>query len=208
MNKLAFLASVALVASATAALAQTNAPARPDRNADVTRQQVIERTDQRFARMDVNRDGRFTPDDARQLREQRGTERANRMFERLDANRDGNVTRAEFDQSRAARQQRMAERRAQAGDAGEARGHRGPRHHGMRFHGRHHGRAMGGQRMFGEQGSVTAEQMRARALERFDRMDANHDGTLTAAERQQAREQMRAQFRQRMEERRAAQPAQ
>ena len=45
--------------------------------------------------------------------------------------------------------------------------------------------------MFGEQGFVTREQMRERALARFDRADANHDGTLTAAERQQAREQMR-----------------
>ena len=42
---------------------------------------------------------------------------------------------------------------------------------------------MRGARMFGEQGFVTLEQMRARALERFDRADANHDGTLTAAER-------------------------
>lgn len=185
MNKLALFASVALVASAGAALAQAEAPARPDRNADVTRQQVIDRTDQRFARMDVNHDGRFTPEEARQLREQRASERSNRMFERLDANHDGSITREEMDQARAARQQRMAEHRAQAG---EARAHRGPRHHGMRFHGRHHGRAMGGQHLFGEQGFVTAEQMRTRALERFDRQDANHDGTLTAAERQQARE--------------------
>jgi hypothetical protein len=45
--------------------------------------------------------------------------------------------------------------------------------------------------MFGTQGFVTLEQMRARALERFDRADANHDGTLTAAERQAAHGRMR-----------------
>jgi hypothetical protein len=50
---------------------------------------------------------------------------------------------------------------------------------------------MRGARMFGDQGFVTLEQMRARALERFDRADANHDGTLTAAERQAAHGQMR-----------------
>jgi hypothetical protein len=47
----------------------------------------------------------------------------------------------------------------------------------------------GHEAMFGEQGYVTLEQMRARALERFDRADANRDGTLTAEERRQARQQ-------------------
>jgi hypothetical protein len=49
---------------------------------------------------------------------------------------------------------------------------------------------MGG-RMFGEAGFITAEQFRARALARFDRADANRDGTLTVAERQAQREQRR-----------------
>jgi hypothetical protein len=50
---------------------------------------------------------------------------------------------------------------------------------------------MHGAAMFAGQGFVTLEQMRARALERFDRADANHDGTLTAAERHAAHERMR-----------------
>jgi hypothetical protein len=54
-----------------------------------------------------------------------------------------------------------------------------------------------GQRMFGEQGYITLEQMRDRALQRFDRMDANHDGTVTVEERRQARAQMRERMRQR-----------
>ena len=44
--------------------------------------------------------------------------------------------------------------------------------------------------------------MRERALARFDRLDANRDGTLTAAERQQGHQQMRERFRERMQERR------
>ena len=48
-----------------------------------------------------------------------------------------------------------------------------------------------GARMFGEHGYITAEQFRARALERFDRADANHDGTLTVAERRAHRGEMR-----------------
>ena len=162
------------------------AAARPDRNADVTRQQVIERTDQRFARLDANNDGRC---DRRRgparPASSAAAERAGRMFERLDADRDGSVSRAEFDAgpgpaSGAARRTR----RARAAPAGMRR-------HAHRGHGGPGGRHARPSAMFGEQGFVTREQMRERALARFDRSDANRDGTLTAAERQQAREQFR-----------------
>lgn len=176
MTRLTILAGSALLAVAGAAIAQPAPGPRGDRDADVTRQQVIERIDERFARLDLDRDGRVTPDEARQAHEQRRGERAGRLFERLDANRDGSVSRAEFDQARAQRAERRAER-------GERRG--------MRMMRGHHRRGMRGMRMFGEQGFVTAEQMRERALARFDRADANRDGTLTAAERRQAHEQRR-----------------
>ncbi len=48
-------------------------------------------------------------------------------------------------------------------------------------------------RMFGDAQSLTLQQAEAQALARFDREDLNHDGTVTAAERQQAREAMQAQ---------------
>ena len=190
MKKFTILAGTALLGMAAAgvALAQSNDAPAFDRNADVTRQQVIERTDQRFQRLDLNSDGRATADEARQAGEQRRAERAGRMFERLDANRDGSVSRAEFDQ---AQTQRMA-RHGDHSERGE---------HGRGMGGMHRGHGWGGMRgeqMFGEQGFVTREQMRERALARFDRADANRDGTLTVAERQQAREQ----FRQHRQERR------
>jgi hypothetical protein len=114
------------------------------------------------------------------------------MFERLDVNRDGSISRAEFDQARSHRQEHRAERRADRGPGAGMRGGRrgGPGMRGMR--------GERGQRLFGEQGFVTREQMRERALARFDRLDANRDGTLTAAERRQGREQRR----ERMQERR------
>lgn len=200
MKTFAILAGTALLASAGAVLAQPAPGARPDRDADMTRQQAIERADQRFARLDVNNDGRATPEEARQAAEQRRAQAAGEHFARLDANHDGSISRAEFDQAHAQR----GERRAEGG-----RGMRGM--HGMGgMHGMRHGgpdgpggpgmrgeRGERGERMFGEQGFVTREQMRERALARFDRLDANHDGTLTAAERQAAHEQMRERFRQR-----------
>jgi Ca2+-binding EF-hand superfamily protein len=48
-------------------------------------------------------------------------------------------------------------------------------------------------RMFGDAQSITLQQAEAQALARFDRQDLNHDGTVTADERQQARSAMRAQ---------------
>ena len=181
MKTFPILAGTALLASAGAVLAQPAAGPRPDPNAPVTRQQVIERTDQRFARLDINNDGRATREEARQAAQQRREQAIGRQFERLDANRDGSISRAEFDQARSQRREQRAER----GERGPRAGMRGMRHRGPG------GAGMRGERLFGEQGFVTREQMRERALARFDRIDANHDGTLTAAERQQARDQMR-----------------
>ena len=47
-------------------------------------------------------------------------------------------------------------------------------------------------RLFGDAQSITLQQAETQALARFDRDDLNHDGTLTAAERQQARAAMKA----------------
>lgn len=48
-------------------------------------------------------------------------------------------------------------------------------------------------RMFGSAQSLTLQQAEAEALARFDRDDLNHDGVVTAAERQQARAMLKAQ---------------
>jgi hypothetical protein len=47
-------------------------------------------------------------------------------------------------------------------------------------------------RIFGDSQSITQQQFEAQALARFDRDDANHDGVVTAAEREQARAQLKA----------------
>lgn len=99
-------------------------------------------------------------------------QRADMMFQMMDSNKDGTVTKAEAEQALA---QFQAMR---GGDDKNARG-------GGRM-----------QRMmdqaFATSQSLTQAQFEAQALARFDAMDLNHDGTVTAAERQQARAQMRA----------------
>jgi len=167
MKTLTLLSGAAMLAVAGVALAQSGpGPDRRGPEGDVTRQQVIERTDRMFARLDANHDGRVTPDEMRAMGEHRRDEMRQHMFDRLDANHDGNISRDEF---------------AQAHDGPPPGGPDGP------------GGPEGGMRgagMIGPEG-VTLEQMRARALERFDRADANHDGILTADERHAARERMR-----------------
>jgi hypothetical protein len=94
-------------------------------------------------------------------------QRADMMFQMMDTNRDGTVTKAEAEQALA---QFQASR---GGDSGRGSGRM--------------------QRMideaFGTSQSLTQQQLEAQALARFDAMDLNHDGTVTAAERQQLREQ-------------------
>ena len=102
---------------------------------------------------------------------QEAQQRADMMFQMLDANKDGTVTKAEAEQALAQFQA------AQGGDNGRGGGRM--------------------QRMI-EQGfanspSLTLQQFEAQALARFDAQDLNHDGTVTAAERQQARAQQRGQ---------------
>jgi 3-oxoacyl-ACP reductase-like protein len=97
----------------------------------------------------------------RDFTRQQAQQMADMMFQQLDANHDGTLTRAEADQG--------------AAQFSSPRG-------GGRI-----------QRMiaqaFGSAQSITLQQFETQALARFDAQDLNHDGTVTAAERQQAREQ-------------------
>ena len=179
-----------VAAASTAAIAQPAPVARQSWSkapqARQTRAEVVQRTQQRFGRLDRNRDGAITQDELaargeRGVRDRtsqadpaRRAQRADRMFARLDLNRDGAVTRAEFDQ-------------AHAGMAGR---------HGM--DGR---RAQAGARMRGamlrvadsnRDSRVTLQELTAAALQRFDRLDLDRDGIVSPEERTQVREQQAA----------------
>ena len=95
-------------------------------------------------------------------------QRADMLFQMLDANHDQIVTRAEAEQAAA---QFQAQRGSENG-------------------GRSGGRM---QRMleqaFGASQSLTLQQFETQALARFDAQDLNHDGVVTATERQQLRQQ-------------------
>ena len=90
-------------------------------------------------------------------------QRADMMFQMIDANRDGTVTKAEA-------QAALANFGGGAGGGGRA---------GMLQ------RLV--DQLFATTPSITQPQLEALMLARFDAQDLNHDGTVTAAEREQAR---------------------
>ena len=166
------------------AVAAQAVPGVAGRDAAVTRADALARAGQRFARMDVNQDGKLDSAD----REARRTA----AFDRIDANKDGQITRAEF----SAERPRMGWRGRGDSKGGEARGmgegHMGGRHGG--------GRHMGGRMLMrmadaDRDGTVTLAEMNTAAATRFDMTDSNRDGTLTAEERQAARAAMRERMR-------------
>jgi hypothetical protein len=91
------------------------------------------------------------------LTRQQAQQTADSIFERLDVNHDGTVTRQEAEKVR--EQMGMGGERAQKMI----------------------------DRTFGVSQSLTLKQFEDQQLARFDRQDLDHDGVVTAAERQQAR---------------------
>ena len=96
-------------------------------------------------------------------------QRADMFFQMMDANHDGTVTKAEAQQALAS---------FGAADAGAGAGASAGRMGMMQ-------RMV--DRLFATTPSVTQQQLEALMLARFDAQDLNHDGTVTAAEREQSR---------------------
>jgi Ca2+-binding EF-hand superfamily protein len=136
-----------------------------------------------FDRLDANHDGKVTRAEAEAARSQRAQAKggqpaaaqatgAGRLFDRADANKDGILTRAEFEATGAQLKSRME----------KAGMHRG----GLAG-------AMFGEADTNKDGKVSLAEVQAIALQHFDRADLNHDGKLTPQERQQMRQQFKAQ---------------
>ena len=191
MKKTVFALTGISLLAATAAIAQ---PAERT-SASMTRADVSQKTAERFARMDINSDGVVDLADRELRRQQR--------IAKIDTDGNGAISQAEREAAREARQQRRAERMEKRGVEGERRG--GKR--GMRGMRGKRGGMMGGGRMAradaNGDGRLTLQELQAHALERFDRIDTDSNGTVTAEERKTARDARRAQMRERMEQRRA-----
>ncbi len=150
-----------------------------DANKDgaVTKAELTAALEARFAKMDVDKDGKLTQADRDAMRQQRLDAR----FARMDSDRNGQISKAEF----AAAHQARAEKRAEAG-----------KRDGRHFGGRHHrgpGRdMMGGKQGMRAGGDIAKADFLARPLAMFDKLDSNRDGKVTAEEMKAARQAMRA----------------
>ena len=216
-------ASLALVAIAPAVAQPTPppAPVAPAPQTHVvrmpmkiqTRDEVMIHAREMFAKLDTNKDGFVTREEADAahkamaggIRERLATRRADgsfardrgAMFDRLDSNKDGSISRQEFMAAQPQGRERRVivmrdgERPVEgAGKPGEPhlkmmRMHRGM---GMRMHGKMFETADANR-----DGRVSLQEMTNAALQHFDAADANRDGKLTPEERMQMRKQRRAQ---------------
>lgn len=180
-------AAVLAVLTAGSAMAQ-QAPrgARGDADNDgrVTRAEFIDGRLARLTAIDANRDGSISAEERQSGIDTRRNQRVSARFETLDKDGNGSVSREEFT---AAREMR--------GDRAEHAG-RGDRHGmgrgGHRGGGRGHGGGEWG-RGAEARGPLVIADVRTRLTTQFDRVDANHDGAITAEERAAARQAMRGQ---------------
>lgn len=205
----AAMTGVAGVAIAQAPMTPPAAPAAPHRmmmQETQTRDQMVARVRDHFARIDANRDGVVAQDELQAIRGMRGQRMAggpgmarresamrdsNAAFDRLDANRDGSISRDEFAKAREMRiEKRMAMNDGKPG---------GGRKMGMRHGGRGMGMGAGMLRRADGNGDgrVTLAEAEAAALRHFDQMDANRDGRVTPEERRDMRMKIRAERQQR-----------
>ena len=184
--------SIATAALATAgvALAAPGTGGHRMPQGDVTRAQAQATAAERFAKMDVNSDGRLDRADREARRLQ--------MFEWMDADNDGSISKAEFAAMHAQRGDGAREGRRAGADGHHMRGKRsGHRGAGM----------MARMADTNNDGAISQAEFTAAALKRFDRADADGNGTVTQAERTAARAAMKDQMQARWQERRAARQA-
>ncbi|WP_428150582.1 EF-hand domain-containing protein [Brevundimonas sp.] len=179
-------AAVLAVLTAGSALAQQAPRAvRADADGDgrISRAEFVDGRIARLTAIDANRDGSISAEERQSGIDTRRNQRASARFETLDKDGNGAVSREEFTAAREMRGER-------AGHGVRQGGHRGPGAGWGR--GRGHG---GGERGQGAEARapLTIAAVQTRLTARFDRLDANHDGFITAEERTAARQAMRDQ---------------
>lgn len=139
-----------------------------------TQAEAMTRTDQRFAALDANRDGQLSADELK-------GPRVARLIGRADTDKNGKISQAEFRAVAASRFARADTDRDGTIEPGERRGKWGKR-----------GGHGGGARMLARldtdrDGAISQAEFVAGAQQRFQKMDANGDGRIDAAEMQARR---------------------
>lgn len=164
----------ALLSIGAVAIAQPPAP--PAHGQPVNRAELKNRLETRFDAADANKDGTVTPAERKARRAEARDAMRERMFTRLDTDKNGTISKAEFNaprDGRAAGEPRSRQRDRMAG-AMPGRDHM--KRHRFAAH---------------RDQPITRSQFVDAGLSRFDRVDTDHDGKITPAERDAARKAMR-----------------
>lgn len=158
------IAAPAFATAAPAPAPRTAAPAPAAQATPPTRAAVIKNLDTTFKAVDTNGDGTLSTAEVQaaelKVQQQRVVALRGRVeaeFARLDTNKDGQLSKAEF----------MAAAPAAPSAAPN-------------------GAALLGQLDKNKDGKVSLDEYRAPLLSRFDAIDTNHDGTISATEREAA----------------------
>jgi hypothetical protein len=161
-----------LAISATTAAVYAAPGMKADANGDkaVTKAEALAAADARFARMDANGDGALNEADK--------AARVAQRFAAMDSDKSGSLSQAEFVAAHEARAEKRGERLMRRQADGQQ--------------GKQRGRRAGGMKMLARADTngdkaVSAAEFRAIAEARFDRVDTNRDGTISAEERQAQR---------------------
>jgi len=194
-------AAVAAVAIAPALAQSASTEVHIMQTQPMTRTAMVQKVQEHFAKLDTNRDGFVTKDEADKARDEmhsaihdrietriadHGMEMPDRaaMFDRLDANHDGSISRDEFTSAKP----QVNERKViviKDGEDGNTQ---------IRMH------RMGADMRFGghlfemadadKDGRVSMQEATNAAAAHFDKADSNHDGTLTRDEMRAAHKAM------------------
>lgn len=180
------LVGVGLLSLGTTAIAQPAASPAPrggESRQPMDRAALQSRAAAMFDAADKNRDGLLSVEERQAQRAEGREKMRERMFARLDANKDGTISKEEFNA------RRNATRPARPEGARD-----GKRERSAAF--RNHGRGFGGMMMMPRQLAEYRDKPIPRAtfieasLVRFDRIDTDRDGKISATERDAARKAM------------------
>ena len=191
-------AGAAAIAIAGAAMAAEQYDDKGMMGEPTSRAEVSAKVAEHFGKLDADKDGYVTDAEMKAMRDQhrakmeerRGQraekreERRGDMFDKLDTDKNGSISRDEFAKAGEMRDRRMA-----------MRGHMMRRAMGDRMRGRMLENADAD-----NDGRISLQEMQAKALARFDEMDANRDGTVTREERRDMHMKMREERREKRQQ--------